>query len=75
MIVQTICQKLLDGFQGSKFLFGKSFLEAVAHRRDLKSYLIRAFDFLYARAVAGCVKTLLRRIRRVLPYNCKRALD
>ena len=51
VIEQTIRQKLPEGFQRSEFLLEKGFLDAVVHRRDLKSYLIRAFEFLKAPAV------------------------
>jgi acetyl-CoA carboxylase carboxyl transferase subunit beta len=53
VIEQTIRQKLPEGFQRSEFLLEKGFLDAVVHRRDLKSYLIRALDFLKAPAVAS----------------------
>src|SRR5579859_2545511 len=46
VIEQTIRQKLPEGFQRSEFLLEKGFLDAVVHRRDLKSYLDRALDFL-----------------------------
>jgi acetyl-CoA carboxylase carboxyl transferase subunit beta len=52
VIEQTIRQKLPEGFQRSEFLLEKGFLDAVVHRRDLKSYLVRALDFLKAPAVA-----------------------
>jgi acetyl-CoA carboxylase carboxyl transferase subunit beta len=52
VIEQTIRQKLPEGFQRSEFLLEKGFLDAVVHRRDLKSYLIRALDFLQTPAVA-----------------------
>jgi len=45
VIEQTIRQKLPEGFQRSEFLLEKGFLDAVVHRRDLKSYLSRALDF------------------------------
>jgi acetyl-CoA carboxylase carboxyl transferase subunit beta len=48
VIEQTIRQKLPEGFQRSEFLLEKGFLDAVVPRRDLKSYLIRALDFLRA---------------------------
>ena len=51
VIEQTIRQKLPEGFQRSEFLLEKGFLDAVVHRRDLKSYLSRALDFLKAPAV------------------------
>jgi acetyl-CoA carboxylase carboxyl transferase subunit beta len=46
VIEQTIRQKLPEGFQRSEFLLEKGFLDAVVHRRDLKNFLIRAFDFM-----------------------------
>jgi acetyl-CoA carboxylase carboxyl transferase subunit beta len=46
VIEQTIRQKLPEGFQRSEFLLEKGFLDAVVHRRDLKSYLTRALDFM-----------------------------
>jgi acetyl-CoA carboxylase carboxyl transferase subunit beta len=52
VIEQTIRQKLPEGFQRSEFLLEKGFLDAVVHRRDLKSYLVRALEFLQAPAVA-----------------------
>jgi acetyl-CoA carboxylase carboxyl transferase subunit beta len=52
VIEQTIRQKLPEGFQRSELLLEKGFLDAVVHRRDLKSYLSRALDFLQAPAVA-----------------------
>jgi acetyl-CoA carboxylase carboxyl transferase subunit beta len=51
VIEQTIRQKLPEGFQRSEFLLEKGFLDAVVHRRDLKSYLIRALEFLKAPAI------------------------
>jgi acetyl-CoA carboxylase carboxyl transferase subunit beta len=52
VIEQTIRQKLPEGFQRSEFLLEKGFLDAVVPRRDLKSYLIRALDFLKAPTTA-----------------------
>ncbi len=52
VIEQTIRQKLPEGFQRSEFLLEKGFLDAIVPRRDLKSYLIRALDFMKASAVA-----------------------
>jgi acetyl-CoA carboxylase carboxyl transferase subunit beta len=46
VIEQTIRQKLPEGFQRSEFLLDKGFLDAVVSRKDLKSYLIRALDFM-----------------------------
>jgi acetyl-CoA carboxylase carboxyl transferase subunit beta len=53
VIEQTIRQKLPEGFQRAEFLLDKGFLDAVVHRRDLKSYLIRALEFLKTPAVAS----------------------
>ena len=46
VIEQTIRQKLPAGFQRSEFLLDHGMLDAVVHRRDLKSYIARAFDFM-----------------------------
>ena len=46
VIEQTIRQKLPDGFQRSEFLLEKGFLDSVVPRKELKSYLIRALDFM-----------------------------
>jgi acetyl-CoA carboxylase carboxyl transferase subunit beta len=46
VIEQTIRQKLPEGFQRSEFLLQHGFLDAVVPRKDLKSYLARALDFL-----------------------------
>jgi acetyl-CoA carboxylase carboxyl transferase subunit beta len=51
VIEQTIRQKLPEGFQRSEFLLEKGFLDAVVHRRELKSYLIRALEFLKTPAI------------------------
>ncbi len=48
VIEQTIRQKLPEGFQRAEFLLEKGFLDAVVPRRELKSYLVRALDFLKA---------------------------
>ena len=45
VIEQTIRQKLPKGFQQSEFLLEHGFLDAVVHRRELKSYISSAFDF------------------------------
>ncbi len=50
VIEQTIRQKLPEGFQRAEFLLEKGFLDAVVHRRELKSYLIRALAFLHTPA-------------------------
>ncbi len=49
VIEQTIRQKLPEGFQRSEFLLEHGMLDAVVHRRDMKSYLIRALDFMVAK--------------------------
>jgi acetyl-CoA carboxylase carboxyl transferase subunit beta len=46
VIEQTIRQKLPEGFQRAEFLLEHGFLDSVVPRRDLKSYLSRALDFL-----------------------------
>src|SRR5204863_10199640 len=46
VIEQTIRQKLPEGFQRSEFLLEKGFLDAVVHRKDMKQYIARAFDFM-----------------------------
>jgi acetyl-CoA carboxylase carboxyl transferase subunit beta len=46
VIEQTIRQKLPEGFQRSEFLLEHGMLDAVVHRKDLKSYIARAFDFM-----------------------------
>jgi acetyl-CoA carboxylase carboxyl transferase subunit beta len=48
VIEQTIRQKLPEGFQRSEFLLQHGMLDAVIHRRDLKSYMSRALDFMQA---------------------------
>jgi acetyl-CoA carboxylase carboxyl transferase subunit beta len=48
VIEQTIRQKLPEGFQRSEFLVEKGFLDAVVHRRDMKSYLSRVLDWMAA---------------------------
>ncbi len=49
VIEQTIRTKLPEGFQRSEFLLQKGFLDAVVPRKDLKSYIVRAFDFMLPR--------------------------
>lgn len=46
VIEQTIRQKLPQGFQRSEFLLEHGMLDAVVHRRDLKSYISRSLDFM-----------------------------
>jgi acetyl-CoA carboxylase carboxyl transferase subunit beta len=56
VIEQTIRQKLPAGFQRSEFLLEHGMLDAVVHRKELKSYISRALDFMtpaLAATVAG----------------------
>jgi len=46
VIEQTIRQKLPPGFQRSEFLLEHGMLDAVVPRRQLKTYLSRALDFM-----------------------------
>ena len=46
VIEQTIRQKLPEGFQRSEFLLQHGMLDAVVHRRELKTYISRALDFM-----------------------------
>jgi len=50
VIEQTIRQKLPEGFQRSEFLLQHGMLDAVVHRKDLKSYIGRALDFMTPKA-------------------------
>jgi acetyl-CoA carboxylase carboxyl transferase subunit beta len=53
VIEQTIRQKLPEGFQRSEFLVAKGFLDAVVHRREMKCYIARAFDWMTGQQVAS----------------------
>jgi acetyl-CoA carboxylase carboxyl transferase subunit beta len=44
VIEQTIRQKLPEGFQRAEFLLEHGFLDAVVHRKELKSYIAGALD-------------------------------
>jgi acetyl-CoA carboxylase carboxyl transferase subunit beta len=46
VIEQTIRQKLPQGFQRSEFLLQHGMLDAVVPRKELKSYIARALDFM-----------------------------
>src|SRR6185437_9326334 len=46
VIEQTIRQKLPPGFQRSEFLLEHGMLDAVVPRKDLKSYIARALEFM-----------------------------
>jgi len=48
VIEQTIRQKLPEGFQRSEFLLEHGFLDAVVHRKEMKSYLSRALSWMAA---------------------------
>jgi len=50
VIEQTIRQKLPEGFQTSEFLMQHGMLDAVVHRKDMKSYISRALDFMTPKA-------------------------
>ncbi|HZQ17499.1 MAG TPA: acetyl-CoA carboxylase, carboxyltransferase subunit beta [Terriglobales bacterium] len=51
VIEQTIRQKLPSGFQRSEFLLEHGMLDAVVHRKELKTYISRALDFMCPVAV------------------------
>src|SRR5271155_3133094 len=53
VIEQTIRQKLPQGFQRSEFLLEHGMLDAVVHRKQLKSYIGRALDFMQPSAVSS----------------------
>jgi acetyl-CoA carboxylase carboxyl transferase subunit beta len=46
VIEQTIRQKLPPGFQRSEFLLEHGMLDAVVARKELKTYISRALDFM-----------------------------
>jgi acetyl-CoA carboxylase carboxyl transferase subunit beta len=46
VIEQTIRVKLPEGFQRSEFLLEHGFLDAVVHRKDLKSFISNSLDLL-----------------------------
>ncbi|HSC78449.1 MAG TPA: acetyl-CoA carboxylase, carboxyltransferase subunit beta, partial [Candidatus Acidoferrales bacterium] len=48
VIEQTIRQKLPEGFQRSEFLLEKGFLDAIIPRKDLKTYVAGALEFMAA---------------------------
>jgi acetyl-CoA carboxylase carboxyl transferase subunit beta len=50
VIEQTIRQKLPEGFQRSEFLLQHGMLDAVVHRKEMKSYIARALDFMTPKA-------------------------
>ena len=48
VIEQTIRQKLPEGFQRTEFLLEHGFLDAIVHRKDMKTYIANALDFFLA---------------------------
>ena len=48
VIEQTIRQRLPEGFQRAEFLLEHGFLDAVVHRKDLKTYIANALDLFLA---------------------------
>ena len=46
VIEQTIRQKLPEGFQRAEFLLEHGMIDAVVHRKDMKSYIARALAFM-----------------------------
>jgi len=56
VIEQTIREKLPEGFQRSEFLLQRGMLDAVVDRRQLKSYLARALDFMTAETAASAAR-------------------
>ena len=53
VIEQTIRQNLPQGFQRSEFLLEHGMLDAVVHRKQMKSYIARALDFMEQPVSAG----------------------
>ncbi len=53
VIEQTIRQKLPQGFQRSEFLLEHGMLDAVVHRKQMKSYIARALEFMEQPSLAG----------------------
>ena len=49
VIEQTIRQTLPEGFQRSEFLLQHGMLDAVVHRKEMKSYIARALRFMQVR--------------------------
>jgi acetyl-CoA carboxylase carboxyl transferase subunit beta len=45
VIEQTIRQKLPEGFQRSEFLLEHGMIDAIVHRKDMKSYIARSLKF------------------------------
>ena len=53
VIEQTIRQKLPEGFQRSEFLLEHGMLDDVVHRKNMKSYIARALDFMASAHLAS----------------------
>jgi acetyl-CoA carboxylase carboxyl transferase subunit beta len=53
VIEQTIRQKLPQGFQRSEFLLEHGMLDAVVHRKQMKSYIARALEFMDQTSTVG----------------------
>lgn len=50
VIEQTIRQKLPEGFQRAEFLLEHGMIDAVVHRKNMKSYIARALGFMVPQA-------------------------
>ncbi|HKP87087.1 MAG TPA: acetyl-CoA carboxylase, carboxyltransferase subunit beta [Blastocatellia bacterium] len=46
VIEQTIKQKLPEGFQRAEFLLQHGMLDAVAHRKEMKDFIVASLDFM-----------------------------
>lgn len=55
VIEQTIRQKLPEGFQRAEFLLEHGMIDAVVHRKNMKSYIARALSFMEPRSQAAAV--------------------
>jgi acetyl-CoA carboxylase carboxyl transferase subunit beta len=53
VIEQTTRQRLPEGFQRSEFLLQHGFLDAIVPRKEMKSYLIRALNWMNGSATAA----------------------
>jgi acetyl-CoA carboxylase carboxyl transferase subunit beta len=53
VIEQTTRQRLPEGFQRSEFLLQHGFLDAIVDRKDMKNYLVRAFNWMNGTAAAA----------------------
>jgi acetyl-CoA carboxylase carboxyl transferase subunit beta len=57
VIEQTIRQKLPEGFQRSEFLLEHGFLDAIVHRKEMKSYLTQTLSWMTPPAKADLTAT------------------